>query len=161
DQPAWTASGMLRASSGFGGQVDLSACFVERALELVAEGGVVAMVLPAKLTRTLYGGGFRRILAERTTLSLVWELTPDHFGDATTYPCAIVARRGAAPAGRPGATLRVRGADPARERHTSPRDLRFDADDLASPWTTRALLADGGDLELAGPRIGEVDGVEV
>jgi hypothetical protein len=64
---AWRHGAELaNAGRGFGGQVDLSALFVERALQLLSPRGCMALLLPCKLLRTLAGGGVRRLLAEQS-----------------------------------------------------------------------------------------------
>src|SRR5690606_5809161 len=51
------ATGARLGRSLKAGQVDLSAVFIERALQLVAPGGVVSMLVPAKLFAALGAGG--------------------------------------------------------------------------------------------------------
>ncbi|MCA2992751.1 DNA methyltransferase [Gemmatimonas sp.] len=82
------------AGAGFGAQADLAAAFVERSVHLLAPHGVLALLVPAKLWRTLSGGGVRRLLLEETQLCLVhdWSHAPALF-DAATYPSLVVARR--------------------------------------------------------------------
>src|SRR5262249_902359 len=64
----WAAgAGAAGASPGFAGQVDLAALFIERSIRLAAPGGAIALLVPAKLWRSLAGGGVRRLIAEETT----------------------------------------------------------------------------------------------
>jgi len=83
------------AGMGFAGQVDLAALFVERSLAVTKAAGVVALLLPAKLWRSLAGGGVRRLLdAEHRVLALEdWSNAPALF-DAAVYPSLLVVRRG-------------------------------------------------------------------
>lgn len=83
-----------RAGSGFAAQVDVAALFIERGLALTRPGGVLAFLVPAKLWRSLAGGGVRRLLHEDTTLYALddWSDAPAAF-DAATYPSLIVTRR--------------------------------------------------------------------
>ena len=93
---AWLSGARLaRAGRGFAAQVDLSALFVERALSLCRQGGVIALIVPAKLFRALAGGGVREMLLRETTpLSLEdWSNAEPEF-DAAAYPALLVARRG-------------------------------------------------------------------
>jgi hypothetical protein len=53
---------LARAGSGFGGQIDLAAPFLELSLRLLRPGAPLAMLVPAKLWRSLAGGGVRRLL---------------------------------------------------------------------------------------------------
>ncbi len=96
---SWRA-GAVRAGAGagFGAQADLSAAFVERSVSLLREGGVLALLVPAKLWRSLAGGGVRRLLADDTRLHTVidWSDAPALF-DAATYPSLVVAERTSAP----------------------------------------------------------------
>jgi hypothetical protein len=108
----------------------------------------VALLLPAKLWRSLSGGGLRRLVAARTELRRIedWTDAPCAF-DAAVYPSVLVATR------RPGAVTREPAEDAARvvddgaraafavRRRTlsvewcaSSRSARLDPDDGASPW---------------------------
>ncbi|MGE5759471.1 MAG: Eco57I restriction-modification methylase domain-containing protein [Gemmatimonadota bacterium] len=74
---------------------DLSVAFCERALELLAPGGVVALLAPAKLATAGYAEGLRRRLATETRLERVApldEAVAASFG-AAVYPMALVAAR--------------------------------------------------------------------
>lgn len=84
------------AGAGFAAQADLSAAFIERSVHLTASGGVAALLVPAKLWRTLSGSGVRRLLLEETQLRVLhdWSDAPALF-DAATYPSLVVAFRGA------------------------------------------------------------------
>lgn len=80
------------AGSGFGGQADLAALFVERSLSLLHPAGSLALLVPAKLWRAVAGGGVRRLLVARTTVHALedWSGHPALF-DAVTYPSLLVA----------------------------------------------------------------------
>lgn len=80
---------------GYSHLPDLSVAFVERAHELVAPNGAMALLLPAKLATTDYSATMRGALAVSDTISVVADLTDDpraHF-EATTYPMALVSRK--------------------------------------------------------------------
>ncbi len=99
------------AGQQFGAQIDLAAIFVERGIALARPGGVVALLVPAKLWRSLAGGGVRRLIAERTQLLSIedWPTGGGVF-DATVFPSLLVARR-------------ADGIDPEhRELSPDPRD---------------------------------------
>jgi SAM-dependent methyltransferase len=82
------------AGRGFAAQVDLAALFVERSLALTRPGGTVALLLPAKLWRSLAGGGVRRVLDDRAQLLAIedWAESRAAF-DAAVYPSFLHARR--------------------------------------------------------------------
>jgi hypothetical protein len=90
-QPGAEPSG---AGHGFAAQVDLAAIFIERATRLLARGGGLALLVPAKLWRSLAGGGVRWWVAAELTLSAVEDFTnaPAVF-DAAVYPSLLVAHR--------------------------------------------------------------------
>jgi hypothetical protein len=74
---------------------DLSVAFVERGMDLLAPGGALAFVVPAKLAMAGYGSALRHGLATGSTLHRVSaiESTPETRFDATVYPMALVASR--------------------------------------------------------------------
>ena len=90
------ATWRARGGRGFGHDPDLSVAFVERALELAAPDGAIAMLVPSKLATAGYGGPLREMLVRETTLQVLHRV-PD--GDrafrAAVYPLALVAKRGA------------------------------------------------------------------
>lgn len=91
-QYRWWRSG---AATGFGHQPDLAVAFLERAAGLVAPGGAVALLLPAKLATAGYARAARRALSEEFTLHSSADLTGARAAafDATVYPMALVATR--------------------------------------------------------------------
>ena len=112
-EAAWM-SGAAETGAGraFAGQVDLAALFVERATALARPGGAIALLVPAKLWRSLAGGGVRRVLADSTELRVLedWSEGRPEF-DAATYPSMLVAIRRTPPA--PG-SVRLAVQRPAR-----------------------------------------------
>lgn len=87
----WRSNG----ATGFGHQPDLAVAFLERAAGLVAPGGAIALLLPAKVATAGYARAARRALAEEFTLHSSAELTGGSAAafDATVYPMALVATR--------------------------------------------------------------------
>jgi len=85
---------------GYQNYPDLAVAFVERGLELTREGGVMALLIPAKLRHAGYASALRRALAAATTLHAVADMPPDDARafDATVYPMALVTRRACPPA---------------------------------------------------------------
>jgi hypothetical protein len=118
---------------GWAKRPDLAVAFLERSLELTRKGGVVAMLVPAKIARATYGAEARHALATTTTLIALTDLTgrPEASFDATVYPLALVARRDRPPAGhRVRATLAPGG-----------------------PTVKQARLVGGGPWIVAGDRV--------
>jgi hypothetical protein len=100
----WWRSGGGR---GFGHRPDLSVAFLERAHELAAPGGALALLVPAKLAAAGYATRARAALTATTTLHAVADLAGDADAgfDATIYPMALVATRR-----RPASGHRVRSS---------------------------------------------------
>jgi hypothetical protein len=124
----WRAPG-----GGYGNRPDLAVAFLERALELTSAGGVIAMIVPAKLLSARYGATARHALASTTTLHVIADLTGDERAEfeATVYPLALIASRSAPPAGQC-----VRTALSADTRTVRQAGLRG-----GGPWILRAGLA--------------------
>ena len=163
---AWTAGAeRAGAGAGFAAQVDLAALFVERGLALTASGGVLALLVPAKLWRSLAGGGTRALLADEARLVRLedWSEAPCAF-DAAVYPSVVVATRRAQGTSELHAAIRRRSIEVTWE--TTPAAIRFQSTDPASPWllmppAVRAafdrLVAHGhalGDCSLGRPTLG-------
>jgi hypothetical protein len=121
------------AGVGFAAQVDLGALFLERSLALTCDDGTIALLLPAKMWRSLAGGGARRLL--RTGAHVIalddWSESPAAF-DAAVYPSLVVARKGSGDAQPPVLASMHRKRDVLRWC-IEPARLSFD-DDAASPW---------------------------
>jgi len=138
---AWEPPSTSARGRGFGAQVDLAALFVERSISLAANGGAIALLLPAKLWRSLSGGGLRRLVAARTELRRIedWTDAPCSF-DAAVYPSVLIATRrasdlrGAIEAVDADTAYAVRRRTLNLEWRSSTRAARLDAEDPASPW---------------------------
>jgi hypothetical protein len=93
----WWRSG----GRGYANPPDLAIAFLERSLELAAPGGIVALLVPAKLATAGYGAAARHELAAETTLVTLADLTgsSDASFEATVYPLALVARKAPPPPG--------------------------------------------------------------
>ena len=94
-EAAWKAGAQRAgAGAGFAAQADLAVAFVERGAELLKPSGVLALLLPAKLWRSLAGGGVRQYLAETMHVQVVrdWSDASALF-DAAVYPSLLVATR--------------------------------------------------------------------
>lgn len=131
---AWEAGANgARAGVGFGSQVDMAALFIERSVQLARAGGVVALLVPAKLWTSLAGGGVRELLAGRTRLLSLEDLSdaPIVF-DAAVYPSVVIARRDGFPADE-HTTVAVHHRATSVRWRARPSALRFD-ESMGSPW---------------------------
>lgn len=80
---------------GFAHQPDLAVAFTERAFELARPGGVVALLVPAKLATSGYAEPLRRRLSHDTRIERASPLPEPvaHMFGAAVYPMALVAAR--------------------------------------------------------------------
>jgi hypothetical protein len=151
------------ATCGFAHLPDLAVAFAERAFELVRPGGVVALLVPAKLATSGYAEPLRRRLAHTARLERAAPL-PERISQAfgaAVYPMALVAAR-ADPVGTEltGTTL---GAKPEAQvvpqhqlQHDGPwilipdagrvsRRLRAEFPKVADRWTPQLGVKTGAD----------------
>jgi hypothetical protein len=132
----WRAGSRLAgAGRGFAAQLDLSALFLERSLDLLAENGALGMLLPAKLTRTLSAGALRARLATSARILCLEDcaLARERLFEATTYPLALLLTRGE-PDANHQVSIRV------HDRGDTPLEFRLVQaqlpliDDPEAPW---------------------------
>jgi hypothetical protein len=76
-------------------QPDLSIAFLEKAIDLTAPGGSVAMLMPAKILNAGYATSLRNYLAEQTTVTdlIHWSDERRRYFSADTFPLGLVAKR--------------------------------------------------------------------
>lgn len=98
----WRTSG----GRGYQHQPDLAVAFIERASELAAPGGTIALLVPEKLATAGYASVMRGALTSGYTLRTAAPIAPDaaaKFG-ATVYPMMLVASKRVA---EPDAEVRI------------------------------------------------------
>ncbi|HVS31932.1 MAG TPA: N-6 DNA methylase [Thermoanaerobaculia bacterium] len=85
-------------------QPDLSIAFVEKAVLLTAPGGIVSMLLPAKIANAAYASRLRRFVREELTIVAITDWTGErrNLFDADTFPLGLTVQRR-----RPGPDQRV------------------------------------------------------
>lgn len=84
-----------RAGSGFAHQLDLSALFVERSLNIARDDGCIALILPSKLWKSLAGGSVRFLISKSSDIQILEDFSAAKaLFDATTYPSLLVVRKG-------------------------------------------------------------------
>ncbi len=129
----------FRATSGargFAHLPDLSVAFVERALGLTRTGGVVAMVVPAKLLRAGYAGPLRAYLRERSAVLVIDDRShaPATGFAATVFPMIMILRRTPPSPGAPCAVELAGASGRSVAGRTAQADLALEPDAPRSPW---------------------------
>lgn len=167
--PGWArASTLTGAPRGAGAQVDLSLLFLERSIFLLDPGGVLAILLPAKVLRSLYGGGARRLLLRETRLAHLEDHSLDQRSifRADAYTTALITERRRTEDTGEGGVVEVemirRGA-PSLSFQLSAEELPIIPGDFEAPW----LIVPPGPrrvirkMQAAGPPLGSVPGLRV
>lgn len=98
-----TAGQSEHARRGLGAYTDTSAVFLHHALDLVEDGGVVALVQPLSVLATRDAGPVRRAVAERGTITDFWCSPRPVFAGTPVLTCVPVVRVGSGPATDPDA----------------------------------------------------------
>jgi len=132
---AWMGgSDASAAGRGFGSQVDVAALFIERSLELLRPGGVSGLIVPAKLWKSLAGGGARALLMKHARLHEIHDLSdaPQLF-DAAVYPSIIIAARQDPEAATAMVSTVVHRKEGAKRWCMNVSRLQLDASS-GSPW---------------------------
>jgi hypothetical protein len=112
--------------SGFS-QADLSVAFVEQALALAAEGGVVSMLLPAKVLNAGYAATMREALSRLSIVDLDdWSDNARGLFDADTFPLGLTVRKSP----QPSAAI---GVSTSGTHFTMPQS-RLSVHDRRSEW---------------------------
>lgn len=71
-------------------QPDLSVAFFERALTLAAEGGIVSMLMPAKILNAAYAAPLRRAALQHDVVAIEdWSASAKRHFDADTFPLGL------------------------------------------------------------------------
>ncbi|NJD11134.1 MAG: hypothetical protein FIB01_12125 [Gemmatimonadetes bacterium] len=158
-EAGWPGVRQLGGGSGPGGQVDLAMLFLERGLDLLAERGVLALLLPAKLLRSLYAGGARALLLERAALIELEDHSLDQHAvfQADAFTVQVIAQR--APVTAPvRVTLHSRGREPLCFSVPA-EDLPLVPGDARAPWLLAPpdVLAALRAMQQAGTPLGRTD----
>ena len=154
---------LVPGGGGPGGQVDLALLFLERGLDLLADGGVLAMLLPAKLVRSLFAGGARAQLLERVALLELEDHSLDQHSvfQADAFTVELICRR-VPPTAPVRVTLHNRGREPLAFEVPA-AELPLFPGDTHSPWLlapadVRAALRA---MQSAGTPIGRCSGIGI
>jgi hypothetical protein len=128
------AAQLTRSPAAAGTQVDLAMLFLERSIRLLRNDGTLAMVLPAKLLRSLAPGGARALLLNEAPVTSIEDHSLEQRAvfDADAFTTMITATR----APQPPPLVRVRLARQGNDLDFDvPRDqLPLVSGDVRAPW---------------------------
>ncbi len=125
-----------------GGQVDLALLFLERAISLLAPGGTLAIILPAKFLRSASAGAARELLLLRMDILSIEDHSLDQrsiFG-ADAFAAIVIARRKLEAASPAAAITMIRRKHAPMTFSSRAEQLPFDPRNPRSIW----LLAPAG-----------------
>ena len=117
-------------------QVDLALLFLERAIELLAPGGVLGIILPAKFLRSQSAAGARKLLLERTEIVSLEDHSLDQRSifEADAFAVLLVVRK-TPPSPSHTTTITHIKRNGAPLRYTArQRDLLLSNQNGAAPW---------------------------
>jgi len=114
------------------GNYDIYVVFVERALALLRDNGLMGFILPSKFFATDYGKPLRRLLTEKKSLAEIVDFRHGQvFANAATYTCLLFLSRGA------NSQVQYATAEPpeAIRATTTPAGISVDLTTLSDrPW---------------------------
>lgn len=166
--PGWRyGTECVGVGRGVAAQVDLAMLFLELGLRVLKPGGIIAMLLPAKLLRSLFAAGARRLLLEQADVIRIDDRSLDTHASfaADAFVATVVARRKCRPEQTPPdvrVTLHRRNAE-ALSTVVKADDLPLVHGDSSAPWllaptdVRRALRT----MQRAGAALGRHSGLRV
>lgn len=166
--PGWEyGARAVGVGKGVGAQVDLALLFLERAIRVLAAGGIVAMLLPAKLLRSLFAAGARRLLLTEMDVLRIEDRSLDTGSsfDADAFVATVIARRKQArQLAQPRVRVVMHRAHVEKlECSLDPAELPLIPGDVDAPWLlapdeVRPVLRR---MQEAGPPIGQHPGIRI
>ena len=131
----WRAADVAAKSPAAGNQVDLAMLFLERCIELLAPGGILGIILPAKFMRSLSGAGARRLLLETTEILLLEDhsLNQKSIFEAAAFTTILVARKIDHARNNAITTHLIKRVSPVRSFHIPKTELPL-LQQAGSPW---------------------------
>lgn len=102
------ASQVLGSPAGY---ADASAVFLRRAVDLLADGGVAAVIVPEAVLASVHGTAARQGCLAVASLHTLWSVAHDHFGSGVRVAVPVLVRRTASD--RPVTVLRGPALGPA------------------------------------------------
>ena len=119
-----------------GGQVDLALVFLERAIRLLAYGGTLAIILPAKFLRSASAGAARQLLLSQIEILSIEDHSLDQRSifSADAFAAILIARRKTDAVAAPLTVSMIRRKTAPLNFAMAQDELSFDKSDARSLW---------------------------
>ena len=113
------------------GNYDIYVIFIERALQLLREGGRLGYIVPSKWWQATYGTALRKLIGGQRAYQRILDFAHEQvFEDPTTYTCISIFGKGP--------------ASDIQYRRVSPTELRFKGPDAQPLWQHSLSWSDLG-----------------
>jgi methylase of polypeptide subunit release factors len=155
-------SGLAGITTGFARQIDYAVAFIERGLELLKAGGVLALVVTSKIQQALYASALREHFVNRCQILRLVDFSLYErplFFEATNYPLVFAVRKERPDAKQKTMVTLVNRIGHRWTYELPQNELPLFADDPQSPWlmATPEAIAAFRKMQEGNPLLGEIE----
>jgi hypothetical protein len=155
-------SGLAGITTGFARQIDYAVAFIERGLELLKAGGVLALVVTSKIQQALYASALREHFVNRCQILRLVDFSLYErplFFEATNYPLVFAVRKERPDAKQKTMVTLVNRIGHRWTYELPQSELPLFADDPQSPWlmATPEAIAAFRKMQEGNPLLGEIE----
>ncbi len=149
-------------TTGFARQIDYAVAFIERGLELLKAGGILALVVTSKVQQALYASALREHFVTRCQILRLVDFSlyeQPLFFEATNYPLVFAVRK-ERPDAKQKTMVTLVNRIGHRWTHELPQsELPLFADDPQSPWLMASpeAIAAFRKMQEGNPLLGEIE----
>jgi methylase of polypeptide subunit release factors len=149
-------------TTGFARQIDYAVAFIERGLELLKAGGVLALVVTSKIQQALYASALREHFVNRCQILRLVDFSLYErplFFEATNYPLVFAVRKERPDAKQKTMVTLVNRIGHRWTYELPQSELPLFADDPQSPWlmATPEAIAAFRKMQEGNPLLGEIE----
>jgi methylase of polypeptide subunit release factors len=154
-------SGLAGITTGFARQIDYAVAFIERGLELLKAGGVLALVVTSKIQQALYASALREHFVNRCQILRLVDFSLYErplFFEATNYPLVFAVRKERPDAKQKTMVTLVNRIGHRWTYELPQSELPLFADDPQSPWlmATPEAIAAFRKMQEGNPLLGDL-----
>ena len=149
-------------TTGFARQIDYAVAFIERGLELLKAGGVLALVVTSKIQQALYASALREHFVNRCQILRLVDFSlyeQPLFFEATNYPLVFAVRKERPDAKQKTMVTLVNRIGRLWTYELPQSELPLFADDPQSPWLMASpeAIAAFRRMQEGNPLLGEIE----